>query len=91
MTTRLSTLGQLLSEIHARSREITEASGRGKRPLMTLLIMSFLDAMEDIKQGGEFDEFADLAILNLIVRGAEEGYSNEEIHTFIRSLQDELS
>lgn len=91
MTSRLSTLGQLLAEIQARADEIASNDGKGKRPLVTLLIMAFLDAMEDIKHGGEFDEFADLAILNLIVRGAEEGYSNEEIHAFVRSLQRDLS
>lgn len=90
MTSRLSTLGQLLAEIHARADEISLADGRGKRSLTTLLIMSFMDAMEDIKLGGEFDEFADLAILHLIMRGAEEGYSNEEIHTFVRSLQNDM-
>ncbi len=58
--------------------------------MVTLLIMSFLDAMEEIRMGGDFEEFSDLAILNLIMRGADEGYSNDEIHAFVRSLQRDL-
>lgn len=89
MSSKLSTLGQLFAEINARADEISHSNG--KRPLMTLLILSFLDAMEDIRCGADFDEFADLAVLNLIVRGDEEGYSSKEIQIFVRSLQNDFS
>lgn len=87
MSSRLSTLGQLFEEINARAREISSEDVNGRTPLITLLLMSFMDAMEDIRVGGEFDEFADLAILNVIIRGNEEGYSHEELQSFVRSLQ----
>ncbi len=91
MSSHLSTLGQLFAEIQSRADEISSGETRGKRPLVTLLIMAFLDAMEEIRMGVEFEEFSDLAVLNLIIRGAEEGYSNEEIHEFVLSLQRDLA
>ena len=72
MSSQLSSIQQLFAAIQERSVEITKTSG-GKKPLITLLIMSFLDAMEEIRLGAEFEEFSDLAVLNLIIRGAEEG------------------
>ena len=89
MSSQLSTLGQLFAEIHARADEI--AADGVKKPLTSLLILSFLDAMEEIRFGAEFDEFSELAVLNLIIRGAEEGYSNEDIQEFVRSLKGDFA
>lgn len=91
MSSHLSTLGQLFAEIQSRADSISSVDERGKRPLVTLLIMAFLDAMEEIRMGVDFEEFSDLAVLNLIIRGAEEGYSNEEIQDFVQGLQSDLA
>ena len=87
MSSRLSTLGQLFEELSARAKEISQGDSAGRTPLVTLLLLSFMDAMEEIRLGADFDEFADMAILNMIVRGNEEGYSRDELQEFVRSLQ----
>ncbi len=91
MSSNLSTLSQLFLQIQEHADAISSIQTNSKEPLVSLLIRSFLDAMEEIKLGVDFEDFSDLAVLNLIIRGAEEGYTNEEIQQFVSTLQKDLN
>lgn len=90
MSSHLSSISALLAAIQERAAEIAPETGEKRHTLVVLLIMSFLDAMEEIRQGAEFDEFQDLAVLNLLIRGTEEGYTADELKKFVKSLKRNL-
>ena len=85
-----ATLGQLIKELKARRDEVAQGPNGDKKPLLAHLFLAFTDANEEIRMGADFDAFVDIAMLNLILRGAEDGYSNDEIHGFVRKLQEDL-
>lgn len=90
MSSQLSSIGALFAAIQERAAEIAPENGEKKHTLVVLLIMSFLDAMEEIRQGADFDSFQDLAVLNLLMRGSDEGYTTEELQKFVSSLKRNL-
>lgn len=89
MSSPLSTIGALFEALQERANEVSPDSTK-KHSLVVLLITSFLDAMEEIRLGADFEQFQDLAVLNLIIHGAEEGYSTEELKKFVMSLKRNL-
>jgi len=92
MSSQLSSIGALFAAIQERANEIssTNPSNEERHTLVVLLILSFLDAMEEIRLGADFEQFQDLAVLNLIMRGSEEGYTSEELKKFVSSLKRNL-
>lgn len=83
----MSKLVSLISAIKVEVDRINQSETDTRTSLASLLIRSIDKTMIEIKRGADSDDFPDLTIINLIIMGAQEGYSAGEMRGFIEELK----
>lgn len=83
----MSKLVNLISAIKVEVDRINQSETDTRTSLASLLIRSIDKTMIEIKRGADSDDFPDLTIINLIIMGAQEGYSAGEMRGFIEELK----
>lgn len=92
-----SSLSDLINAITARSSLIDESLADDDRAELSSL---FMDSIRKTKREIRYsekrsfgnkapDDFSDLVVVNLIILGAEEGYSAEEMRDFVMDLKSD--
>lgn len=83
----MSKLVSLISAIKSEVDRINQSETDVRTPLASLLIRSIDKTMIEIKRGADSEDFPDLTIINLIIMGAQEGYTAGEMRGFIDELK----
>lgn len=83
----MSKLVSLISAIKVEVDRINQSEEDTRTPLASLLIRSIDKTMVEIKRGANSEDFPDLTVINLIIMGAQEGYSAAEMRGFIEDLK----
>ena len=55
--------------------------------LSEVLLATIRETLGQIKLGADSDEFAELTIINFIIRASDEGYTPLEIKNFVQTLR----
>lgn len=83
----MSGLNDLISTIRSRSALISEEFSDNRTDLSELFIRSIKKTLREIHHGADSDDFSDLVVVNLIMMGAETGYSADEMRVFVLALK----
>ena len=84
-----SRLGDLVGAILQEAARINQSEEDTRTELSVLLIRAIEKTMVEIKRGANSEDFQDHTVINLIIMGASEDYTADEMKLFIADLKSE--
>lgn len=88
----MSTLNKLIDAIRAEASFLLEQNQEDSRvDLGVLFVKALRKTLREIGKGADTNDFSELTVINLIIMGAEEGYSADEMRAFIQKLKSDES
>lgn len=87
----MSRLNDLVTAILEEADRIQHSEEDSRLDLSVLLIRAIEKTMVGIKRGANSEDFQDLTVINLIIMGAQEQYTTEEMRVFISELKTDPS
>lgn len=85
----MSRLDNLVNAILEEAERVNKAEEDPRVHLTVLLVRAIERTMLEIKRGADSEDFQDLAVINLIIMGAQENYTTAEMGAFVRELKNE--
>lgn len=85
----MSRLNDLVTAIREEAARIDHDEQDSRLDMSVLLIRSIEKTMVEIKRGANSEDFQDLTVINLIIMGAQEKYTTDEMRRFINELKTE--
>ena len=84
----MSSFTKLVDAITQRATELEEAPN-GRLTLDALFLKALHKTINEVYKGAEPDDFTALAVINLVIMGADEGHTAEDIKAYITQLRTE--
>lgn len=84
----MSSFTQLVDAITSRAA-LLEEPPENRADLGYLFIRALRKTVNEVHRGAKADDFTDLTVINLIIMGADEGYTAEEMRDFISQLRND--
>ena len=84
----MSSFTQLVDAITQRATELEEAPS-GRLALDALFRKALHKTVNEVHKGAEPDDFTALAVINLVIMGADEGHTAKDIKAYITQLRTE--